>query len=55
MLLMEVVPVVQEPILVRRGIMKPKMDVLLFMPVMKRVISMERYLVGVSDSFASLI
>ncbi len=55
MLLMEVVPVVQEPVLVRRGIMKPKMNVLLFMPVMKEIISMKRYFVRVSDSFSPLI
>jgi hypothetical protein len=55
MLLMEVVPVMQEPILVRLGIMKPKMDVLLFVPVMKKIISMTRYVVRVSDSFPTLI
>jgi hypothetical protein len=43
MLLMEIVPVMQESFLVRRGIMKPKMNVLLFMPVMKKVIGMLHY------------
>jgi hypothetical protein len=55
MLLMEIVPILQEPIVISCGVVEAIVYVLLFVPVLKKTSGMVCYFVGVNDSLVTFV